>query len=60
MKYAVEMVSGAMIYISSFVKIGLGIQQLIGGIYKQADIQTLREHGDFISLLLFFKKRKVG
>jgi hypothetical protein len=29
--YAVEVGSGAMIYISSFVKIGLGIQKLKGG-----------------------------
>jgi hypothetical protein len=31
MKYAVEMGSGAMIYIPSFVKIGSGIQKLMGG-----------------------------
>jgi hypothetical protein len=31
MKYAAEMGSGAMIYIPSFIKIGLGIQGLIGG-----------------------------
>jgi hypothetical protein len=31
MKYAVEMGSGAMIYIASSIKIGSGIQQLIGG-----------------------------
>jgi hypothetical protein len=31
MKYAVEMGSGAMIYIPSFIKIGSGIQKLIGG-----------------------------
>jgi hypothetical protein len=30
MKYAVEMGSDAMIYISSFIKIGSGIQKLIG------------------------------
>jgi hypothetical protein len=29
MKYAVEMGSGAMIYIPSFIKIGSGIQKLI-------------------------------
>jgi hypothetical protein len=34
MKYAVEMGSGAMIYIPSFVKIGSGIQKLLGG-HKQ-------------------------
>jgi hypothetical protein len=31
MKYAVEMSSGAMIYILSFVKIGPAIQKLMGG-----------------------------
>jgi hypothetical protein len=31
MKYAVEMGSGAMIYIPSFIKIGSAIQKLIGG-----------------------------
>jgi hypothetical protein len=31
MKYAVEMGSGAMIYIPSFIKIGSGIQHLTGG-----------------------------
>jgi hypothetical protein len=31
MKYAVEMGSGAMVYTPSFMKIGSGIQKLIGG-----------------------------
>jgi hypothetical protein len=31
MKYAVEIGSGAMIYIPSFIKIGSGLQKLIGG-----------------------------
>jgi hypothetical protein len=31
MKYAVEMASVAMIYIPSFIKIGSGIQKLMGG-----------------------------
>jgi hypothetical protein len=53
MKYAVQMGSGAMIYIPSFIKTGSGIQKLIGG-----DSQTHREHDDLISLLLlyFFSK----
>jgi hypothetical protein len=39
MKYAVEMGLGAMIYIPSFINIGSGIQNLIGGIhrYKHTD-----------------------
>jgi hypothetical protein len=31
MKYAIEMDLDAMIYIPSFIKIGSGIQKLIGG-----------------------------
>jgi hypothetical protein len=37
MKYAVEMGSGAVIYIPSFIKIGSGIEKLIGGIHKHID-----------------------
>jgi hypothetical protein len=37
MKYAIEMGSGAMIYIASFIKIGSGIQKLVTG-----DKQTAR------------------
>jgi hypothetical protein len=50
MKYAVEMGSGVMIYIPSFIKIGSGIHKLIRG-----DTQTHRQHGDLLSLLLFFQ-----
>jgi hypothetical protein len=32
MKYAVEIGSGAMIYILNLIKIGFGIEKLIGGI----------------------------
>jgi hypothetical protein len=46
MKDAVEMGSGAMIYIPGFVKIASGIQKLIGG----GDSQR----ADLIRLLLFF------
>jgi hypothetical protein len=51
MKYAIEISSCAMIYIPSFIKIGSDIQKLIKGIY----IETYRQQGDVISLLLFFK-----
>jgi hypothetical protein len=61
MKHAVEMSIGAMTYIPSFVKIGSGIQKLIvRGIHIQTYAQTHRQHGDLISLLLFFKIRKAG
>jgi hypothetical protein len=34
MKYVVEMGSGAMIYIPSFIKTGSGIQKLIRGVHR--------------------------
>jgi hypothetical protein len=55
MNYAVEMDSGAMMLILSFIKIGSDIQKLLGcGIHTQ----THREQGDFISLLLFFQSKE--
>jgi hypothetical protein len=50
MKYAVEMVSDAMIHIPNFIKIGSDIQKLIGGIHRQ--------HGDRISLLSFVQSKE--
>jgi hypothetical protein len=52
MKYAVEMGSGAMIYVPSFMKIGAGVQKLMEG----GDKRIHREHGDLIGRLLFFSK----
>jgi hypothetical protein len=52
MKYTVEMGSGAMIYIPSFIKIGSGIQKLISGIHRQDE--------DLINLFNFLKIRKAG
>jgi hypothetical protein len=46
MEYAVELDSGVMIYISSFIKIGSGIHKLIEG-----DTLTHRQHSDRIDLL---------
>jgi hypothetical protein len=37
MKYAVEMGSGAMMYIPSFIKTSSAIQKLIRGIYRNTD-----------------------
>jgi hypothetical protein len=54
MKYAAEMGAGAMIYILSFIKIGPAIQKLIGRGIKQTDTQ----HGDLISLILFFLNKE--
>jgi hypothetical protein len=41
MKHTVELGSDAMIYIPSFIKIGSGIQKLIGGIYKHRDSKVI-------------------
>jgi hypothetical protein len=49
------MVSGVMIFIKSFVRIGSGIQKLMGG---YTDAQTHREKGGLKSLSLFFQRRK--
>jgi hypothetical protein len=62
--WVAEMGSGAVIYIPSFIKIGSGVQKFIGGMHRhtQTNIHT-HTHGqqcDFISLLYFFKLRKVG
>jgi hypothetical protein len=43
---------GAMIYIPSFIKIGLGTQKLMG------NSLTHRQHGDLISLLLLFQNKE--
>jgi hypothetical protein len=52
--------SGALIYVTSFIKIGSGIQKLIGGgIRRHTHIHTQRQQRDLISLLYFFKIRKV-
>jgi hypothetical protein len=54
MKYAVEMGSGALIYIPNFIKTGSDIQNLAWG-----DSQTCTQHGDLISFLYFFKISRV-
>jgi hypothetical protein len=48
--------SGAVIYVPSFIKIGSGVQKLIGGIHRH----TQREQRDLLSLLYYLKIRKVG
>jgi hypothetical protein len=53
MNFVLEMGSGAMIYISGFIKIGSGIRKLFGG-------DTDTQQGDLIILLLFSKTRKVS
>jgi hypothetical protein len=48
--------SAAVIYVQSFIKIGSGIQKLIGGIHTH----THGQQRDLISLIYFSKIRKVG
>jgi hypothetical protein len=45
--------SGGVIYVPSFIKIGLGIQKLI-----REGTQTYRQQGDLISLLLLFRNKE--
>jgi hypothetical protein len=52
MKYSVEMGSGAVIYIPSFIKTGSGIQKLIGG-------RIHRQQRDLISLLAFSQNKEI-
>jgi hypothetical protein len=52
MKCAVEMDSGGMMYIPSFMMIGSGIRKFVTGIHRQ--------QSDLISLLFFFKIKKLG
>jgi hypothetical protein len=52
MKYDIEVDSGAMIYVPSFIKNGSGIQRLIGG-YIYIHIRYV----DRISLLLFHQNK---
>jgi hypothetical protein len=53
MKYVVEMGSGAIIYVPSFINICSAIQKLNG-----EDLQPHRPHGDFISLVLFLQNKE--
>jgi hypothetical protein len=49
--------SGAVLYVPSFIKIGSGVQKLIGKIRRH----TNRQQRDLISLFYFhFTLRKVG
>jgi hypothetical protein len=55
MKYTVEMGSVAMIYIPSFIKIGSGIQRLMGRIHRHTDSMEITS-----AYFHFFKIKKVG
>jgi hypothetical protein len=53
--YAVETGSDVIICIPSFIKIGSGIQKLMG---EDPNTDTHRQEGDLISLLLFFRNKE--
>jgi hypothetical protein len=53
MKYSVQTGSGAIIFIPSFVDTGSAIQKLATGGTK-----TYGQHGDHISLLLYFQNKQ--
>jgi hypothetical protein len=55
MKYAVEMSSGAMLYIPGSTKICSGIQKLIGGIYRHTESMLISQ-----TYFYFLKIRNVG
>jgi hypothetical protein len=54
MRYSVDIDSGVMMYIPSFIRIGSGIVKLMGGTHTN----THRQQSDFISLLSLFCKNK--
>jgi hypothetical protein len=61
MKYTVEIASGGIIYVPSFIKIDSGVRKLLawGYTYRHTDGHT--QQGDLISLCLdSFNIRKVG
>jgi hypothetical protein len=59
MNHANEVGSGAILYISSFIKIRSGIQKLRGGgVNRHTDTQMNNQDGDRISLLLFFQNKE--
>jgi hypothetical protein len=63
MKYSVDMGSDVMTYTPAFIKIGSGIQNLVGD--RQKDTKTHTEErrqnqSDLINLLLFFQNKKIA
>jgi hypothetical protein len=53
--------SGAVIYVPGFIKISSGVQKVIGrgGIHRHTQTHKHGQQRDFMSLLCFFKIRKV-
>jgi hypothetical protein len=50
---------GALIHVQSFIKIGSGVQNLIGGGYTDTHTRTHGQKHDLKCLLYFFKLRIV-
>jgi hypothetical protein len=59
MNYVIEMESCAITCILCLIKIGLGIQKLIVGLYIQTHRPTHTEKVDLITLFLFKKKSRL-
>jgi hypothetical protein len=49
-----------MIYIPSFIKTGSDIRKFMKRIHRYRATETHRQHGDFISLLIFFRHKESG
>jgi hypothetical protein len=56
--YAVEMGSGGLIYVPSFIKIGSDIQKLMRFTEKNRHTYTHRQQGDLIILLSFLQNKE--
>jgi hypothetical protein len=52
--------SSAVIYVPDFIKIGSGVQKLMGEGGRKIHRQTHGQQRNLISLLYFFNVRKVG
>jgi hypothetical protein len=57
MKYSVEMGSCVMIYIPSFIKIGSGIQKVMGGYLDTQTAWRLHKPSFIFNILLYFEKK---
>jgi hypothetical protein len=55
MNHVVELGSGAMIYVQNFIKIGSGIQPLLG---EGGDTPSHRQQCDLISLICIFLNKE--
>jgi hypothetical protein len=54
MKYTVEMTTGGMINVPSFIQIGSGMQKFLWG-DTRTDTQAHRQQGNFMTTFIFSK-----